>query len=255
MSSTTGCRNGSRYESRIDATQWRGRVCRFEGSEYLPGPGNYWRTFDRIDASDSASYGDLTDDADGAYFLSDFLSGSDYSGSLVERANYREFLAEFGELDGVHEVYGGYGTFAIAVRVDAIDDAMAEVFQGLEDYPLISEEAHSELELEAQEEAWESWAESDFVRALESRFGEYFAELVYVPCTEPAGQERLFETGERPKPASLEEAVRALFETARETANEYWIDETGGSAWIAIDRVCDAIDADMLAAHCLRVEE
>ena len=255
MTSTTGCRNGSRSQSRFDATQWRGRICRFEGSEYVPGPGNYWRTFDRIEDSESASYGDFTNDADGNYFLSDLLGGSDYSGSLVERANYREFLEEFGEQDGVHEVYGGHGTFAVAVRVDAIDDAMAEVFQGLEDYPLISDEAHSELELEAQEEAWESWTESDFVRELESRFGEDFAELVYVPCNEPAGQERLFETGERPKPENLDEAVRQLFETAREDANEYWIDETGGNAWIAIERVCDAIDADMLAAHCLTVEE
>ena len=49
--------------------------------------------------------------------------GSDYSGSTVERSNYREFLEEFGEQDGVHEVYGGHGTFAVAVRVDAIDDA------------------------------------------------------------------------------------------------------------------------------------
>ena len=81
------------------------------------------------------------------------------------------------------------------------------------------------------------------------------AKVVYVPCTEPAGQERLFETGERPKPETLEDAVRGLFETARETANEYWIDETGGNAWIGLDRVCDAIDADMLTAHCLRVEE
>ena len=164
--------HGSQSHTRFDANHWRGQVCRFDGSELTPGPGNYWRTFDRIDASDSASYGDFSPDADGRYFLSDFLSGSDYSGSLVERANYRDFLAEYGERDGVHEVYGGHGTYAVAVRIDAIDDEMAALFDGLEDYPLVSEETHSELELEAQQEAWESWAESDFSRAVETAFGE-----------------------------------------------------------------------------------
>ena len=134
---------------------------------------------------------------------------------------------------------------------------MAALFAGLEDYPLVSEETHSELELEAQGEAWESWAESDFSRAVESMFGADldFPELVFVPDSEPKAQGRLFETGERPKPENLEDAVRELFETARETANEYWIDETGGNAWIDLDRVCVAVTADMLEAHCLRVED
>ena len=177
--------DGSRSESRIDATQWRGRICRFDGSEYVPGAGNHWRTFDRIDAGDSASYGDFTPDVDGAYFLSDFLSGSDYSGCLVERANYREFLEQFGELDGVHEVYGGHGTYAVAVRIDALTDEMAELFAGLEDYPLIDDESHSELEMEAAEEAWDSWARSDFCRAVESQFCEdgYADYLRTYPCT------------------------------------------------------------------------
>ncbi len=92
MSSTDrATANGSTPDFRETAARWRGRLCRFEGSEYTPGPGNYWRTFDRVPDGDSASYGDFSPDADGRYFLSDFLSGSDYSGSLVERATYRDF--------------------------------------------------------------------------------------------------------------------------------------------------------------------
>ncbi len=136
--------HGSQSLPTFDASQWRGRICRFDGSEYIGGPGNHWRTFDSIDAGDSASYGDFTNDVDGAYYLSDFLSGSDYSGCLVERANYREFLEEFGECDGVHEVYGGHGTYAVAVRIDALTDEMAEMFAGLEDYPLICDETQGQ---------------------------------------------------------------------------------------------------------------
>jgi hypothetical protein len=248
--------HGSHSPSRFDANRWRGQVCRFSSyrSHYTPN-GTEWEDLEEPEPGDSCSYSDFIPDGEGHYFLSDFLSGSDYSGCLVERANYRDFLADFGERDGVHEAYGGHGTFAVAVRIDAIDDEMTAVLDALEDYPLISEETHGEMELEAQDEAWESWAESDFVRELEGRFGEdAFAELVYAPDGEPEGQSRLFETGERRPPADLADAVRQLFETARETANEYWIDETGGNAWIDLDRVCDAIDGDMLAAHCLKVE-
>ncbi len=247
--------NGSRTPARFDATHWRGRVCRFHGSIYRPGPGSHWETLEDPEAGDSASYSDFVADPEGRYFLSDFLSGSDYSGCLVERANYRDFLEDYGDRDGVHEVYGGHGTFAIAVRIDAIDEDMAAVLDSLEDYPLISDETHGELELEAQNEAWDSWARGDFVAGLEARFSEDgFGELVFVPDGEPKTQGRLFGTGERPKPEDLEDAVVRLFETARETANAYWEIETGGGAHIDVDRVCDAVTADMLEAHGLRVE-
>ncbi len=249
--------HGSQKPSRFDANNWRGQVCRYSGyhAVYTPA-GTEWEYPENPEPGDSCSYSDFTPDTDGRYFLSDFLSGSDYSGSIVERANYKDFLEDFGERDSVHEVFGGYGTFAIAVRIDAIDDEMAAVFDALEDYPLISEETHSELELEAEGEAWESWAESDFVRELESRFSESgFGELVHVPDSEPKSQSRLFETGERSKPENLEDAVRELFESARETANEYWVNESGGEMYIALDRNADSVDADLLAAHCLKVED
>ncbi len=258
MTSTSkATEHGSQIPSRFDANHWRGQVSRYSGDRYVHTPaGMAWEYPESPEPGESCSYSDFTPDTDGRYFLSDFLSGSDYSGSIVERANYKDFLEDFGERDSVHEVYGGHGTFAIAVRIDTIDEEMAAVFDSLEDYPLISEETHSELELEAEGEAWESWAESDFVRELESRFSESgFGELVHVPDSEPEGQSRLFETGERRNPENLEDAVRELFENARETANEYWVNESGGEMYIALDRIADAVDADLLAAHCLKVED
>jgi hypothetical protein len=84
---------------------------------------------------------------------------------------------------------------------------------------------------------------------------EGFGELVYVPHGEAEGQGKLFETGERRKPSDLEEAVCRLFETAREDANVYWENESGGAVYIDLDRVCDCVTAEMLEAHCLPVEE
>lgn len=268
MSSTS---KATAHGSRFDPYQWRGNVCRFRGREYKPDPDYpnapwYWEHSDRIPEGDSASYGDLEpvrgkydlpEPGEPAYFVSDFLSGSDYSGGTVERANYRVFLEDFGDRDGVHEVYGDFGTFAIAVRVDSIDAEMAETFDALEDYPVLSEDALGEIELEAQTEAWDCWARGDFVDALEDRLAgdADYPELAYVPNPEPANQGRLFATGERPYPTDLEDALLALFLTASATANVYWETETGGNAHIDVARVADAVDVDMLSAHGLRMED
>lgn len=248
--------NGSRSPL-FDVARWRGQVCAYSGHvAHYGANGTQWEDLADPPAGETCGYGEFSPDREGRYFLSDFLSGSDYSGSLVERSNYREFLETFGEREGVHEVSEGYGTFAVAVRIDAVDEEMAEVFDRLEDYPLLSEDAHCEMEVEAQGEAWDSWARSDFVRELEARFSEEgFGELVYVPHGEAEGQGKLFETGERPKPSDLDEAVCRLFETAREDANVYWENESGGEVYIDLERVCDAVTAEMLEAHCLRVEE
>ena len=49
--------------------------------------------------------------------------------------------------------------------------------------------------------------------------------------------------------------MRQLFETAREDSNRYWEVETGGGVHIDVDRIADAVTADMLAAHALTVED
>jgi hypothetical protein len=61
---------------------------------------------------------------DVVFVLSGLLCGSDYSGSAVEVSNRRLFLDAFGELDGIHEVYGGHGSFGIAIRLDVWEAAL-----------------------------------------------------------------------------------------------------------------------------------
>jgi len=88
------------------------------------------------------------------FFMPTYLSGSDYSGGSVERANHRAFLKEYGETDGVYDIYGGFGTYGIAIRLDVYEDIpeIKEAIDKLDDYPLFDEEAHSELEMEWQQE-------------------------------------------------------------------------------------------------------
>lgn len=83
-----------------------------------------------------------------------FLSGSDYSGDLINKSNHRVFLERFGEVEGVYETYGGYGSFGIAIRLDVYNsnEEIKEVIDGLEEYCIIDEEDHSALEYEADQE-------------------------------------------------------------------------------------------------------
>ena len=170
------------------------------------------------------SYGDLRDFSgdplNGDYYMPELMSGSDYVNGSVTVSNHRVFLEDFGKVDGVHGVYGGYGTYAVAIRLDAITPEMLEVFEALEDYPLISEDDHSEVETTAQDEAWDSWVKSDFRKELISRF--------------PTLEEKIEDMPE-------DELCRLFYQLA-DRANEYWENETGNSAWIRIERVADAAE-------------
>lgn len=141
-------------------------------------------TLDETDADadvcgvSSASYGRLDratcDDADddvGAYVVPDVLSGSDYSGSSVERANARAFLESFRDVLGVVDLHGGHGTYAVAVRLDIVDAEVLETLERLTDYPVVDDDTLAEVESEMDAEAWDGWARDDFRRALCARFG------------------------------------------------------------------------------------
>lgn len=145
------------------------------------------------------------------WYMPELLSGSNYSGDSVTVANYRTFLEEFGDRNGVHKVCGGHGTYGVAIHRSALDEEMIEVFRKLDDYPCIDEEQVSMVELEAEDEAWDSWAKNDYLRTLRSLTEEDI---------DPSDDD-LF----------------ADFEQAREKANVYWENETGNSAWIDLDRV------------------
>jgi hypothetical protein len=152
----------------------------------------------------------------GEWFIPDLLSGSDYSGGSVTVANHRAFLREYGERNGIHKLAGGHCTYAVAIHVSRLaDDDIRECFEFLDDYPCLDDETLSEVESEAEDTAWEFWAESDFKRELVKVFPE---------------REDHIDTLDS-------EAIRAIFEDAAEAANEYWINETGNSAWIDLERV------------------
>lgn len=150
------------------------------------------------------------------FLTPELLSGSDYcSSGAVEVSNHRVFLEQFKDSPNMYDVYGDYGTFAVAIRLDSITDEMVEVLNALEDYPVIDEEDLSEVEREAEEETWSNCYRSDFERALTKSFPD------------------MEETIESMTTAQID----SLFYEVQDRTNTYWTHESGNNAYIDVDRV------------------
>lgn len=166
----------------------------------------------------------------GRYFVPEYLSGSDYSGSLVERSNHKVWAEQFDAGNDVwwFDACGGYGTYAIVVDSHNIpDDVLPEVddfLSGLANYPLADEGAHSAMECEAQDKAYQDWGRSEFVRTLEN---VHHVELDTV----------------------AESDVDELFEAARDAANVYWENQSGSDVYIDVDRIAGEVTAQMLKSY------
>lgn len=117
-------------------------------------------------------YGHWYDDKQGAWVLPEYVTYSDYSGSLVERSNLEVFIEEFADSEDEEwvQIHGGHGTRGLIVRVDA-DERVPEIgefFERLDQYPLADEDHHSHLEQEVIDEAWASYGRGDFRRWLKA---------------------------------------------------------------------------------------
>lgn len=145
-----------------------------------------------------------------------------YDAPSIYRSNNRVFRDEFHR--ELHLADGDYDGLSLDVRFLTLE--MIEQIESLENYPLLSEDDHSELELELQDEAWESWAASDWRRIVQAKLDE----TLFDNNTEECAYEIL------DKVDDLDCKLRGLFEACRESSNEYWQEECGGQ-WIDLDRV------------------
>ena len=110
------------------------------------------------------------------YIMPDLLTGSDYSGTTVEKANYRAFVKRYNS--GVSRLSGGYNTFAVVISIswllenpDEADDIL-NTLEALDDYPVVDEDELTLYEVELIQEGWESWARHDYLRGLDRKFGD-----------------------------------------------------------------------------------
>ncbi len=194
------------------------RVCRFDSYRDTK-PEDLGRlSYDDLKPLEKHQTTESTD-----FLTPEILSGGDYcySGS-AEVSNHRVFLERYGSQPNVYDVYGVYGTFAVAIRLDSITPDMIKDLNGLEDYPLLDDEDHSKVEMEAEEESWELCVRSEFVKELQKKFPaleEKIEDLSYV-------------------------RVSQIFYTLMDRTNTYWEHERGNNAYVRLNRVIEGATAE-----------
>jgi len=222
-------------------------------SDYWPyqhGDGHrYWHSLDGLpnlfklsSPEDAAQYCAATGWRARLLYCADWLNADcswpgGYSASSLHRSNNRTFSDNYSEelllADGDAD--------GLSLDIRFATDEMIETIESLEGYPLISEDDHSHLEMEDQEEAWQDWAERDFRRLLEGRLAELL----------PEGQgDRAEETVEG---LTSSELCR-LFHALSEAANEYWQEESCHGWWIDLDKIVLALSDEELLSLSLEIE-
>ena len=166
-------------------------------------------------STDSPDY-DLSDPVNQKhlYIMPATLSGSDYSGTTYTMSNYRVFLKEHKKKVGVWDVEGAMGTYGIAIRYDRYlkNESIKSDIDGLEEYGVLCDEDHSEVEMEQADMCWKSGISWDVVRELQKSHPllEDFEEC---------------------------ETLRFHFEQSAAESGTCWEGETGGSMYIRVGDV------------------
>jgi len=108
------------------------------------------------------------------YIMPEYFAGSDYSGGLETRANHKTFLKLYGKEEGVVDVFGGCGTYGIAIRLDVSEkhDLISETLASLEGYGIIDEGDYWELKSE-----WQKEAVQDRAKYLRLELDEYLPDF------------------------------------------------------------------------------
>jgi len=176
-------------------------------------------------------------DADYIWFQPPMCSGGDYDNcGYLCRSNYESLCVACDGYTGNEDVCpdpwwmqltGGHSGFGILIHAGRAPDAIAELLEGLARYPVLDEDHYDKLKDDGVDESWESWAKSDYKRALIKEWQMVHGiELDLDDVTD--------------------EDLRDGFQEAAEIADEYWR-EDGGSMSIDVDEV-----AKVAVAHDVR---
>lgn len=164
-----------------------------------------------VEPGQQLRYGDLSsrwaDEAAERFILVPSTVGGDYSGDVSTEANYRAILKEYEDHPDVHGVYGGHGTYGIAINLRTADEDLVNLVGNMFNYPIYDESFESEFRMEKETEDWENWGEADFRSALEKELTSEQAEEVFDEVYDWLAEEGHLRWG---------------FEQMRESANVYW---------------------------------
>lgn len=191
-----------------------------------------------------------------------FASG-DYMGSTVELSNYREMKSMFPETTGVYFVRGDYGYSAVAISLTCSDPDVWDLLDSLAHYPVISDDALTNLETELIQEAWNDWGSHDWKLAIERERGKLpefltntdLADLFSTTC-ENTGKSWTFDTispyidmedlAQSIRPADFMRAIVAAASQSQKEHDTTAIEHNQGNS---LDRVQSDTDKCIPANH------
>lgn len=157
-------------------------------------------------------------------------SYSDYGGSMVERSNSKSWLAMFP--GHVEERHGGHSSSWVGITdaklgtltPDEIETLIDAIDRLKDDYPILDDDLHSNMQMEAQ---WKDWDESyreEFRKKLMVKFGGYGLNA-YAAAYAPND---------------------VLDDFLREHDNGNWEEQDGGSFYINVDRLAEKVTIEGL---------
>lgn len=212
-------------------------------------------------ATGRLSYGSLYTSRTQSLAEADYLDGShwfgsgDYVGGTVEKANRRVMLDENKSTVENYKAETGRDCPAIVARIDEMHgyDSLAfpldvpmpsghwaslldETLKGLENYPVLDEDVHSQVEHEEEMEAWEDYGRNDFRKAIQKRPGDGSEHVEITGCGEN------------------DEKLATLWDLfAHDGQGKYVWSETGGVS-IGGDKAGDEIPLQLVAMVGLQLD-
>ena len=116
----------------------------------------------------------------------------------------------------VIHVFGDYSSETVYLRSDLPETE--DLMKSLEDYPVLDEQAMSEVEMEWEQEAWDNWLKSDLVHTLPDDIRDTIDGL---------------------DDAQADDILSAAYSEAMEQTNSYPVAEYSG-IYVDIDRIKEA---------------
>lgn len=182
-------------------------------------------------------------------FVPSYCGYSDYNSTgLVGKANFNVLTDPASTPDplgGILTVAYGWNGEGVALDLLRVPADVLEIVESLTDYPLISDDEHNQLEMEAQQEAWESCYASAWRDAIRDQLAQY-CPLPIVDANQYGPSTAKFWADDQLDlipDDQLAPKLWEVFEACREMANEYWIlEDTSSGAYIDLDRIISGID-------------
>ena len=168
-------------------------------------------------------------------WVSDYCQSGDYGGAVHYRSNANVLLSEFSSPE-CRELIGHHGSHGVAIDPRYCSDALLESIESLENYPVLSEDDLSFLEMDLQNEAWDDWARSDFSSSLEKRLSSVLS---------GAGWEIAEDWAEQSVSSLSEDQLWELFSSAADESGTCW-ESQHNDAYIDVERVVERMREDQL---------